>query len=166
MPENVMDRAQKIGLIDEFERMSHAFDDLPGLDGEIVDYRPLPDAWSIREQVIHCLDVDVANFHRYRWGITRPGTRVLSFDQTWTGELHYGASDPDLAVAIIKSVRRFMAGHLRTLLDEDWAGWYYILGENTRLNLEEALRSSIDHVHFHRRLIDRNIGLYGGTTVE
>jgi hypothetical protein len=50
-----------------------------------------------------------------------------------------------------------MAAHLRTIADEDWSAYGYILGEERKFNLEEALQLYIDHVGFHRKLIDRNI---------
>jgi hypothetical protein len=64
-----MDKERKLALIDKFEDLSYGFDDVLELSDTIIDYKPFPDAWSIKEQIIHCLDFDAANFHRYRWGI-------------------------------------------------------------------------------------------------
>jgi hypothetical protein len=95
----------KLALIEEFQRLSGAFDDTLGLDKEVVLFRPFSDSWSIIEQVVHCADFDIANFHRYRWGIVSPGTTVLSFDGTWTSVLVYQASELSLALDAIKAVR-------------------------------------------------------------
>ena len=53
-----------------------------------------------------------------------------------------------------------MAEHLRTIIDEDWNDYNYIFGEKGKLCLEEALQLYIDHVDFHRKLIDRNIKIF------
>lgn len=157
-----MTRDEKEELIRQFEESSDAFDDALELSTDLILYRPFEDAWSIMEQIVHCLDVDMANFHRYRWGITFPGTRVLSFNEVWTEKLNYQASDIGLCLSLIKLIRKFMAAHLRTIIDEDWSEYIYIFGDEGRLNLEEALQRYIDHVGFHRELIDRNIEMFKG----
>ncbi len=158
-----MNKENKLELIQKFEDLSSAFDDVPGLPAALLRYRPFPDAWSIVEQVVHCVDLDVASFHRYRWGITYPGTRVLSFDKTWVEKLQYEASDIGVCINIIKVIRTFMASHFRTIVDEDWSKYHYKLGEEREFNLEEALQLYVDHVDFHRKLIDRNIEMFRGS---
>jgi hypothetical protein len=155
-----MDKEKKQALINQFEELSCAFDDVLNLEENLICYKPFPEAWSIKENIMHCLDVDIANFHRYRWGITSPGKKVLSFDQTWTEKLHYQSSNIKLSLEIIKLIRKFMAEHLRSIVDENWNEYIYIFGEQKQLNLEEALKLYIDHVKFHRELIDRNINRY------
>jgi hypothetical protein len=148
-----MTKDEKRELIEQFEKLSGAFDDVQELSTDLILYRPFEGSWSIVEQIVHCLDVDIANFHRYRWGITNPGTQVLSFNQVWTEKLNYQASDIRMCLNLIKLIRKFMAAHLRTLIDKDWNDYNYIFGDERKLNLEEALQLYIDHVGFHRELI-------------
>ena len=155
-----MTTESKLALIEEFERLSDAFDDTLGLEKEVVLFRPFSDSWSIIEQVVHCADFDIANFHRYRWGIVSPGTTVLSFDGTWTTVLDYQASELSLALDAIKAVRYFMASHLKRIVDSDWSQYGYTFGDGKGFNLEEALQHFNGHVGFHRELIDRNIKLF------
>ena len=154
---------RKLALIEEFQYLSNAFDDTLGLEKEIVLFRPFSDSWSIIEQVVHCVDFDIANFHRYRWGIVLPGTTVLSFNATWTSVLNYQAAELSLAIDTLKVVRKFMASHLKRIVDSDWSKFVYAFGDGKSFNLEEALQHFIGHVGFHRELIDRNIKLFRKT---
>jgi hypothetical protein len=153
---------EKIKLIEQFNNLSKAFDDTLNLDRDIILFRPpnMQDPWSIIEQIVHCLDFDIANFHRYRWGIVSPGTIVLSFDGTWTSILDYQSSKLSSAINTIKEARHFMASHLRHIIDADWTKYIYSFGNSQSFNLEAAIQHFINHVGFHRELIDRNIRLY------
>jgi len=155
-----MTRNEKICLIDRFERLSYEFDDVLELSNELILFRPFEDAWSIKEQIVHCMEVDVANFHRYRRAIAQPDTPIISFDQVWTKNLDYQLSDLKLNIDLIKMVRAYMVSHLKTIADCDWAKYAYIHDKRGRIDLEEALCQFSDHVDFHRKLIDRNIELF------
>ncbi|MBU1566148.1 MAG: DinB family protein [Proteobacteria bacterium] len=155
--------ASKLALIEEFHRLSNAFDDTLNLEREAVLFRPFWDSWSIIEQVVHCVDFDIANFHRYRWGIVSPGTTVLSFDGTWTSGLDYQASELSAAINAIKAVRHLMSSHLKRIVDSDWSKYCYTFDDGNGFTLEEALQHFIGHVGFHRELIDRNIKLFAQT---
>lgn len=154
---------KKMELIEEFKRLSEAFDDTLNLEKEVVLFRPFSDSWSIIEQIVHCVDFDVANFHRYRWGIVSPGTTVLSFDGTWTFLLDYQASELSSAIDTIKAVRKFMASHLTSIINSDWSKYIYTFGDGTGFNLEEAIQHFNSHVGFHMELIDRNIKMFNQT---
>lgn len=157
---------RKLTLIEEFQHLAGAFDDTLDLDSEVLLFRPFSDSWSIIEQVVHCVDFDIANFHRYRWGIVSPGTTVLSFDGTWTAVLEYQASDLSSAINTIKAVRQFMAAHLQRIVAADWSRYSYTFGDGKGFTLEEALQHFIGHVGFHRELIDRNIKLFAQTKAQ
>ena len=154
-----MTKDEKVEAIQSFEELSNAFDDVLDLPESVILYRPFDDAWSIVEQIVHCLDFDMANFHRYRWAIVSPGAKVLSFDSAWTNKLNYQSSDIKLTIDLIKLIRIFMASHLRTIIDDNWKEYKYILGDKN-FNLEDAIKLYIEHVDFHRKLIDRNIEMY------
>lgn len=154
---------RKLALIEKFKRLSEAFDDTLGLEKEIVFFKPFSDSWSIIEHIVHCVDFDIANFHRYRWGIVSPGTTVLSFDGTWTSLLDYQNSELSSAIDTIKAVRHFMASHLKSIVDSDWSKYVFTFGDGDGFNLEEAVQHFNNHVGFHTELIDRNIKLFNQT---
>jgi hypothetical protein len=153
---------EKLARIDVFERGGSAFDDVPSLAPDLRTYRPFPDAWTIHEQVVHFLDAEAANFHRYRRAVAEPETAVLGFDQVWTSALDYHSHDIGATVALIKLLRSYVAAHLRTLVDRDWTKLAYVHSQYGRVDLQAAIETYIDHVRFHRGLIDRNIRLWTG----
>jgi hypothetical protein len=158
-----MTSAEKLKLVNAFEKGANAFDDVLSLPTAVVNFRPMPDAWTIHEHVVHCLEVDIANFHRYRRAIAQPETKVLSFDQVWTSALDYPSHDLSASLVLIKLLRRYMAIHLRSLADRDWTQFAYIHSKAGRVNLEEAVTSYVDHVRFHQELIDRNVRFWEET---
>ena len=99
---------EKLKCIHLFENLAHAFDDVLKLSDDVILFRPFEDAWSIKEQIVHCMEVDMANFHRYRRAIAQPETQILSFDQIWTSALDYQSSDIRSAIDLIKMVRRYI----------------------------------------------------------
>jgi hypothetical protein len=151
---------EKLKLIDQFSKSSSNFDYTLNLKKEIILYRPFEDSWSVIEQVIHCVDFEVANFHRYRWAIVAPGTAVLSFDGSWRTTLNYQAADLTQAINIIKAVRYFMTSHFKQIINEDWTNYIYSFNENRSFNLEAAMKHWIDHMDFHSELIHRNIKMF------
>jgi hypothetical protein len=151
---------EKLKYLKKFEKASNAFDDVLILDDDLILFRPFEDGWSIKEQIVHCMEVDVANFHRYRRAIAQPETQIISFSGVWTSTLDYQSSDLPSAIELIKLVRKYMASHLKTIVNHDWQKYATIHDEKGRINLEEALIGYIDHVDFHRKLIDRNIALF------
>jgi len=155
-----MNADEKRAAISAFENGGGAFDDVFALPPALLTYRPFPDAWTIHEHIVHCLEVDAANFHRYRRAIAQPDTQVLPFDPSWTAALDYHHQDLAASVALIKSLRAFMAAHLHSLADRDWRAFAYVHPKYGRIDLEAALQSYIDHIHFHRELIDRNRDLW------
>ena len=154
-----MTNNEKKEIIHKFEELSSAFDFIFDLPNELVLYRPHDEAWSIIEQIVHCVDFEIANFHRYRWSIVSPNKEVLSFDSLWTTMLNYQSTDLRLCLEIIKLIRKFMANHLLSIIDKDWTKFIYVI-ENKSFNLEEALQHYNNHVDFHINLIERNIEEY------
>jgi hypothetical protein len=151
---------EKKVLIDAFEKAAGAFDDVLALPREILVFRPFEGAWSIHENVVHCLEVDAAFFHRYRRAVAQPETVVLGFDQSWTAALDYHSHDLRESVLLIRALRRYMASHLRTLAGRDWTKLAFVHSQSGRTDLENAVAASIDHVRFHRERIDRNLEMW------
>lgn len=70
-----MTKEEKLKYIADFGNASSSFDDIRSLpDDDLILFRPYADAWSIKEQIVHCKEVDLANFHRYRRAIAQPET--------------------------------------------------------------------------------------------
>jgi hypothetical protein len=156
-----MTRSEKLAKIDEFERGGSAFDDTLAMEEKVLHFRPFPDAWTIHEQVVHFLESDIAAYHRYRRAVAEPGTKVLGFDEVvWTPALQYHTHDLAATIALLKALRSYAAAHLRSIADRDWSTLSYDHNFFGTVGLEAWLESYIDHVRFHRELIDRNLKLW------
>lgn len=155
-----MKTAEKLARIDIYEKGAGAFDDTLALSKQVLTYRPFADAWTIHEHVAHFLESDVASYHRYRRAVAQPSTLALGYDEeVWTPALDYHTHDLAATLAFIKILRSYAAAHLRTIADKDWTKLSYIHSSTGRVTLEEWIETYIDHVRFHRELIDRNLKL-------
>src|SRR5262249_46549267 len=151
---------EKKTKIDAFEKGGSAFDDTAKLSKAVLTYRPFPEAWTIHEHVVHFLESDIATFTRYRRAIAQPSTLILGYDEeVWTPALDYHTHDLGATLSLIKGLRSYMAAHLRTIADKDWTKLSYIHSSSGRVNLEEWIDSYVDHIRFHRELIERNLKL-------
>jgi hypothetical protein len=153
-----MDTQEKLAAIDRFERGGSAFDDLRYLDTAILVFRPFQGAWTIHEHVVHFLESDIASFHRYRSAVALPGSPVLGYDEeAWTPALAYHGHDFGETLLLIGLLRSYAAKHLRLIAGQDWKALAYVHSSKGRVDLEQWIEQYIDHVRFHRELIDRNL---------
>ena len=77
--------------VENIIQAADVFDDILTYPRAVFDYRPEEGAWTIHEHVVHCLEVDIANFTRYRLGIVKPGAEIVSMDERWTENLNYSS---------------------------------------------------------------------------
>jgi hypothetical protein len=155
-----MNSIEKKSAIDRFEAGGAAFDDLLSLDEKSLNGRPFSEAWTIHEHVVHVLEADIATFHRYRRAIAEPGSAVLGFnEEVWTPALNYQTHDLGATISLIRALRSYTAAHLRTLVEKDWTLWAFKHDSAGLVNLEAWIEMYIDHIRFHRELIDRNLRL-------
>ncbi len=156
-----MTTAEKHTHIDRYLAGADAFDDVLAMPVALLTFRPFADAWTIHEHTVHFLESDVSSFHRYRKAVAEPGGPVVGYDEeAWTPALNYHAMPLAETVAAFKLLRRLSALHLRTIVDRDWTAMSYHHSSAGPVNLEAWIVSYIDHVRFHRELIDRNKNLF------
>lgn len=152
---------EKHTFIDRYQAGADAFDDVLDMPAALLTFRPFPDAWTIHEHVVHFLESDIAGVHRYRKAVAEPGGPVVGYDEErWTPALNYHAVSLADTVSAIKLIRRIAANHLRTMVDRDWTAYAYNHSSAGLVNLEEWIDTYVDHVRFHRELIDRNKKLF------
>jgi hypothetical protein len=156
-----MTTAEKHTLIDRYLAGADAFDDVLTMPVALLTFRPFADAWTIHEHTVHFLESDIASFHRYRKAVAEPGGPVVGYDEeAWTPALNYHAVSLAETVAAIKLIRRIAASHLRTIADHDWTALAYNHSSTGLVNLEQWIDLYVDHVRFHRELIERNKNLF------
>jgi len=136
------------------------FDDLLDLPEEILNFRPSPDRWTIQEHLIHCLDVDVANFTRYRVGIIHPGSDIIGMDDDWTTALQYGIIKPEEAVQTMKLIRKMTHRHLSNLVEDDWTLYSIHYKKYGVLDFETFIPVFYKHPKAHREYMDKLLDEY------
>jgi hypothetical protein len=154
---------EKRSLIDSFLHAAESVETLvKGLPPEAIDYAPaIPEAWPIRAQVAHLLDADMFAWGRIRKSVAQPEAPVDVWDQEgWAARLDYGKVDLDRVFAQIALLRRGLADFLLTIVDKDWSAFAMLHPERGRKTLEETVKTYVDHVGFHLKLIERNLAAY------
>ena len=156
-----MTPSEKSALIDQFLAGANAFDDTLSLEPALLTFRPTVDAWTIHEHVVHFVESDIAGFHRHRKAIAEPGGAVVGYDEeVWTPALNYHATSMADCIAVLKLLRRIAANYLLSIVTRDWSQLSYTHSSFGKVTLEEWLQNYIDHVKFHRDLIERNKKLF------
>lgn len=141
--------------VDNILKSVDLFDDLAELPVETLDFRPSPDRWTIREHLIHCLDVDIANFNRYRAGMIEPGIEIAGMDDRWTERLAYSTLDITDALQTIKLIRKMAHSHMSTIINDDWTAYSILYKKYGVLNFEVFIPVFHKHPTAHREMIDR-----------
>lgn len=156
-----MTPTEKDTLIDRFLAGADAFDDALTMSPELLTFRPSADAWTIHEHVVHFVESEIATFHRYRKAVAEPGGPVVGYDEElWTPALNYHGTSLADAIALLKLLRKIAANHLRSIVLRDWTLLTYTHSVQGPVNLETWIGLYIDHVKFHRDLIERNKRLF------
>lgn len=163
--QEILNREEKKIHVENIIKVSDIFDDLLEKDQDILNFRPdLEDnPWTIHEHVIHCLEVDIANFTRYRAGIINRGTKIIPTDGSWTENLNYSSIDISMAIQTIKLIRKMTYDHFLTLIEDDWTKYSFLYEKYGELNFEVFAPVFYRHPKGHREFIDRNIKLFIST---
>ncbi len=162
-----MDRNNKLSLIASLESSAADFAEFvrPVLnDPVLLDGRPEPDMWTVREHIVHVAESEIAAFHRYRKAIAEPESPVLGYnEEVWTPcpELGYGDEDPSPWLDFLLMMRKLESTHLRRIAGADWGGYAYRHSSFGLVPLERWVSDYIEHIKVHRDYIERNIGLLG-----
>jgi len=129
-----------------------------GLPANVLEFRPhYPDAWTIREHVIHLADSETNNFIRLKSIIAQPGSVGFVIDEkTWTSNIVHKREDVWKYLRLFRLVREIV-GEL--VSDEIGANQSFFLrtymGETCQITMREGLEVYARHVGFHLEYIDR-----------
>lgn len=137
---------------------------LKGLPEEAYDHLPpVADAWSIRSQVRHLLDADLAAWGRIRKAVAEPGARVEVWDEeAWQAKLDYASCDVRRTLELFRAVRDEASDYLASLSPGAWEAASIEHPVRGRLTLEQVVVIYADHVPFHVELIARNARSFSG----
>jgi hypothetical protein len=123
-------------------------------------WRPGPGQWSAHEVVLHCADSETYAAIRIRLLLADPEPLIVGYDENvWTRRFDYAASDPELALRLVETVRAHTSAMLDRLPDEAWGR----LGRHTHsgpYSTDDWLRSYGEHLEIHAAQIQRNLAAW------
>ena len=125
-------------------------------------WRPGPGKWSAHEVVIHCADSETYAAIRIRLLLAEPEPLVVGYDEAiWARRFEYSASEPELALRLVETVRAHTSAMLERLPDEAWGR----LGRHTHsgpYGTDDWLRIYAEHLEVHTAQIQRNLAAWPG----
>jgi hypothetical protein len=122
---------------------------LRGAPEAILDRRPAPGKWTIREQAAHLADAELVVSARFRWIAAEPGAALPAWDQDkWAASLGYGQQSPGESAALVRALRQRTAVMLRQLPEEAWrrTGMH---AERGSVTLRELVELDVTHLEHH-----------------
>jgi hypothetical protein len=94
---------------------------LAGLTPDELDWRPTPDAWSVRDVVHHLEDAELTGAVRLRRLLTEDSPFLPAFDEeVYRQRLSYAARPIEPALDAIRAAHQTTAELLDRLAEDDW----------------------------------------------
>jgi hypothetical protein len=125
-----------------------------------LDVRPArPDAWTIREHVIHLTDCEVNGFIRAKSIIAQPNATMFVMDEErWTKNLERTREDVKKYLLLFGLIRSLVVDLFRDEPEEHWDKDGYVRtyhGETKKITLKGYFEQYSNHLKFHLDYIDR-----------
>lgn len=124
-----------------------------GAAGPVLDYRPVPEKWTIRQILWHLADSEIAGAMRFRQVIAEDDPVLQAYDQdAWAARLGYEKRKFSPAIELFRRLRLENHALLSSLPPEAFTrtGRHTESGPVTLLDL---LRLYTEHVESHTRQI-------------
>lgn len=127
---------------------------------EARTWRPGEGKWSAHEVVVHCADSETYSGIRIRLLLAEAEPLIVGYDETtWARRFDYHASDPELALRLVETVRAHTSAMLDRLPEEAWGR----MGRHTHsgpYGTDDWLRSYGEHLEIHAAQIRRNLAAW------
>ncbi|WP_285575738.1 DinB family protein [Geothrix limicola] len=127
---------------------------------EARTWRPAAGKWSAHEVVVHCADSETYSAIRIRLLLAEPEPLIVGYDENaWAQRFDYHASDPELAIHLVETVRAHTSALLERLPEEAWGR----MGRHTQsgaYGTDDWLRSYGEHLEIHAAQIQRNLAAW------
>ncbi len=148
-------------LIENYLNAIAILDRYTSADKSLLDFRPDPKAWTIREHILHILDADINADSRVRKAFAQNGTPVITYDEEkWVKNLNYSDFEVGPVIKLIQGLRSFMAEFLTLKIQEDWGKIYFSHPDSGLVDVTMWIQVFTEHIDFHVKLIQRNEELY------
>ncbi|MBI1751365.1 MAG: DinB family protein [Acidobacteria bacterium] len=137
--------------------LRQAWEEVPA---EARAWRPAEGKWSAHEVVVHCADSETYSAIRIRLLLAEAEPLIVGYDENaWAKRFDYHASDPDLALRLVETVRAHTSAMLARLPDEAWGR----MGRHSHsgpYGTDDWLRSYGEHLEIHAAQIRRNLAAW------
>jgi hypothetical protein len=130
---------------------------LAGLSRKELDYKPAPEAWSIREIVAHLLDTEIAVYTRFRSILADEVPFLVNNNEaSWAGVLKYNRSDIRKNMALFTTMRKLNYDLIASLDEKelDKVGLHSTRGVKS---IKQIVETYIVHVEKHVGQMKRNL---------
>jgi hypothetical protein len=145
-----MTDGERAGLIARYRAGYAALEAaLDGLVDEELDWRPSPEAWSVRDVVHHLEDAELTGAVRLRRLLTEDAPAIPAFDEeVYRGRLHYAGRPIRPALEAVRAAHATTAELLDRLAAADWIreGAH---SEEGAYSVERWLAFHAAHTHEH-----------------
>ncbi|MDQ0902456.1 DinB family protein [Paenibacillus sp. V4I7] len=127
-----------------------------GLSEEQLNLTEAPGKWSIREQVLHLIDLELVTIHKVKFALAEPGRTYEGnrFSQDdWSVSLQYSARPITYEVQLFRSLRQHILGlceHLPGAL-----GRTVITTKNREESVVRLLKMMAGHARHHVQAVER-----------
>ncbi|WP_261303882.1 DinB family protein [Paenibacillus andongensis] len=133
-----------------------------GLSDEQLNVTEAPGKWSIREQVLHLIDLELVTIHKVKFALAESGRTYHGnpFSQDdWSVSLHYASRPITYEVQLFRSLRQHILGlceHLPGALERT-----VITANNREESVARLLKMMAGHARHHVRAVERIRELHG-----
>jgi hypothetical protein len=132
---------------------------ISGISENDLNYRPdRPDAWTIKEHIIHLADSEVNGFIRCKSIIAQPNSECYVMDEElWTKNIFRKNEDVKKYLQLFELVRNIVFDFLKDEPEENWNKNYFLRkykGEAKEITLEKCIELYRNHLLFHQGYID------------
>jgi len=118
--------------------------------GEMWQFRPAQERWTIHEIIVHIADSEANSYLRCRRLLAEPGSSVLGYDEAqWARALHYHDQSVGDALELFKWLRHKSYTLVRDLPEAAWA--------NTIDHSENGVMTMDDWLDVYERHIPEHI---------
>jgi len=137
--------------------LRQAWNEVPA---EAQTWRPGAGKWSAHEVVIHCADSETYAAIRIRLLLAEAEPLIVGYDENiWARRFDYLASDPELALQLVGTVRGHTSAMLARMPEEAWGR----MGRHTHsgsYGTDDWLRSYGEHLEIHAAQIRRTLAAW------
>ena len=104
----------------------------------VIDFKPSPAKWSIRQQVAHLADSEMVLNSRVRWAAAEPGKPIVAYDQDkWAATSRYDNIPVERSLVTFTAARQWLLAFVRQLTPAEREGY---------IEHEERGRETISHL--------------------